>query len=522
MKKINNKVLLSIISAIILPVLLISFIRIAGFSAENSVDCYYHVAMADMGPSVYMSKEFPQLTMSTWTTGFSDKELGYHLILSVVRNLKCLSNFDMSSPFTFEGLFFAYFVIITFVYVLWYFKVKNFLYFSLLLVSCSPFFLDRLIMLRPHNISIILMLLSMPVFHSINSKLQLYKAFLFAFVTAWCYSNPHFILIPAFVLGVVKYLKNDNRPIACMLPFTVILGILFGLTLHPQFPNTFINWKIQCIDVVFQALFVVHPVKVGIEFQRPDRFWLLKNAVPFLLYIFNIYLLWKFISEKKSNFSLFRLPVQLSVCGVVALITLCGVFAGIRVMEYACPFSILFTALIFNEYSKSNIQFPFPFGGKKIPVYSKILVTVWAVAWLVFQTEDYKRKKGFKPLSDFGQWIANQNYPKNTVIANLIWSDFPFLFYSCPQFRYLSGLDPMFSYAVFPEETAKLEKFRIGKIKLTPKEISEITDSDYIFIRNYYKRYAEKLKKQGFVPVYERKDGWLFDLRKQKETAVAD
>jgi len=515
MKNIDKKILLTIVPAIILPLLLVSFIRIAGFSAENSVDCYYHVQMADMGPATYMSKEFPFLTMSTWTDGFSNKELGFHLILSGIRGLKNLINADMGPPFDFESIIFAYFAILGFVFALWYFKTKNILYFSLLFVSCSPFFMDRMLMLRPHNISIILMLLSIPLFSSIKLRSHLWKASLFAFVTAWCYSNPHFILMPAIAFGVVRFLKNDNRQIAWMLPLAVLAGLILGLTLHPQFPNTFINWKIQCIDVVLQALFGIHSIRVGMEFQRPGLIWILKNAMPFLFFLFDLYLIKKLTSRQKPLLSALRdLPVHISACGLIAFISLCGVFAGIRVIEYACPFSILFTALVFNEYSASDIPFPWPFRGKKIPGYSKILLVVWVLACLVFQTENYRSNKGFSPLDDFSLWVKNHDIPENTVIANLIWSDFSLLIYSCPQFRYLSGLDPMFSYAAFPEETEKLEKFRTSRLDLTPKEISEITGADYAFLRKYYKRYAENLKKKGFVPIYEGKDGWLFDLRK--------
>jgi hypothetical protein len=520
----QTKTRIELISAIIIPLLLVTFIRAAGFSEENSLDCYYHIKIADAGPSCYMSKQFPKLTMSTWSERFSDKELGYHLLLSTVRKIKSFLSADMSPPFDLEALFFAYLAITSFVSVLWYLKVRHIWVYSLLFVIASPFFNNRLLMLRPHNLSIALMLLSLPVLLQAGKKSGkpwknsgLWMLFVLAFITSWCYSNPHFILLPTFAVGFAMFIKNENRKLACLLPFIVLAGLIGGYILHPQFPNTFINWKIQCVDVVRQAVFRDFPVTIGNEFKRPGWLWLLKNSGPFLLFLYALFMISRLIPKKQRVLmELKNLPGVVIASGLISIITLLGVFAGIRAMEYAAPFSIIFAAVAIKEYSAMNLPLPRPFSSPNIPRYSRLLIAVLAFAFMVCQIFHYSRIRGFRPLNDFSKWMQESGIPENSVIANLIWSDFPFLYYSCPQYRYLSGLDPMFSYDAYPEEMTQIENFRRIKITLTPKEVSKLTGSDYAFVRKPYKRFAKYIIKMGYVPIYEGDDGWLFDLRKSE------
>ncbi len=500
------------IVALLLPLFLIALIRIIGFQSENSVDCYYHIYMADAGPSVYMDKEFSKLTMSTWTKGFSDKELGFHLLLSGIRELKAFVGLSSTVPFNTEALFFAYFAAFAFIYLLWYFKVDNIFYYTLLLIIVSPFFTNRLLMLRPHNLSIALMILAIPILHSIHTRRQLWRAFILGFCVSWCYSNPHFILLPGCAMALAFVLKNRKIKLAILALFSLFCGILLGYIIHPQFPNTFINWKIQCIDVIMQALFHSSNISLGKELHPPSMRWLGCNSLPIILFFVSLLFVYKIIGKKKSLREIFtELPTHIIAIGLILLVSLVALFAGIRAMEYVAPFSILFVACTFQKFRKRKLPLPYLFTGKNIGKYAKLLVIVIGIAFTVFQIDKYRRQKGFKPLDDFSEWSATSAIPKNAIIANLIWSDFAFLIYSTPQYRYICGQEPMFSYAMYPREMEDLELLRTENIQLTPQEVAKIANAKYAFIRKPYKRYAKYLIKLGFTPIYSGKDGWLFN-----------
>ena len=501
---------------LLLPLLLISLIRLVGFRAENSVDCYYHVYMADAGPFVYMDKEFSRITMSTWSDNFSDKELGFHLILSGIRDLKTICGLSSTYPFNIEALFFACFAVCTFIYLLWYFKIDNMLYYTLLLIIVSPFFTNRLLMLRPHNLSIALMMLTIPILFSIHTRRQLWMAFFLGFVVSWCYSNPHFILLPGCAVTLAFILKKRKVKLATLALLSLLCGLLSGYIIHPQFPNTFINWKIQCIDVIMQALFHSSNITLGRELHSPSFSWLCFNSLPLILFFVSLLLVYKIFKGHKSlKERITTLPTHIIAMCIITSVTIATLFAGIRAMEYAVPFSLLFFAFVVQECRRKKISFPSIFAGRNIARYTKILIVVLAIAFTLFQIDKYSRQKGFKPLDDFHTWSITSPVPKDAIIANLIWSDFAFLIYSTPQYRYICGQEPMFSYALYPAKMEKLELLRTEKIKLTPKEVAEIANTKYTFVRKPYKRYAQYLIKLGFAPIYSGKDGWLFECNGQ-------
>ena len=495
-----------------MPVSVLAFVRISAFNAENSVDAYYHIAIADQGPQVYMAKEFPALTSSSWTKAYCDKELAYHLILSCIRRFGFLAGLSPAPPFQLVNIVFLLLFALTFSYCLHYYgtAVADLKYYCLTAVIISPFFTDRILMIRPHNLSIILILLSCPVFDSICKRQQLYRAFLIGGIFAWSYSNPHFLLLPAAVYGIMK--TRRDLLLGLMLPLLTVCGLAAGYILHPQFPNTFVNWKIQCCDVLMQAVFADLQIAIGNEFQRPGIIWLIRNSLPLIIYVFNICLM---INLRKKYFADCRLRDWLQATPaswallMIASTAVCGVFWGIRAMEYACPFVLLHTGIIMqNYYTRGSID-----SYRKVCLYLKMLLIVSAVAFMVFQVENYRRKKGKKPFSDFSRWCIQHKLPDNTVIANLAWSDFPQLYYSCPQYRYFSGLDPMFSYAVVPETVRRLENFRLGQEDISTADLRQLLGTDYIFLSRLYRRYAKMMMRKSRIAVlYDGEDGWLFRI----------
>lgn len=503
---------IAVVIAIVIPLLMLQIIREAAFEAENSVDCYYHIALADLGPSVYLGKKFPMLTMSSWTEKFSDKEMIYHLVLTVLRSYQRVLNLPLDPPFHFPALFFIGLMLSAFVYTAHYFKVKKLIYWSLLLIFISPFFTNRILMLRPHLLSITLMLLCCPLVDSIKEKKGLIGLFFFSAFTAWSYSNPHFILLPVVAFSITKFPKDWS--FTFLLPIVCVLGLGFGYLFHPQFPNTFINWKIQCVDVVHQAMLTERVTAIGTEFTRPGFFWLIKNLLPFGLIICTFVLLVNLHTKKRVDLSR---PVI--AAGAVAIVAIFAVIFGIRAMEYAVPFGVLFAGMVLAEYKQKEVKLPEFMENPKIIKYSKILILTLAVACLVFQSETLRKKGVIEPLNEFAEWTEVNNIPQNTKIANLIWSDFPFLIYSCPKYRYLSGMDPMFSYAVAPEKVKKIEQFRLRKLKLTPRELAEIVEAKYAFVRAPY-TLGKVLEKRGYVAIYRGRDGWLFDLEETKGSKI--
>ena len=497
--------LIAIISAFLIPLLMLTALRESAFKGENSVDAYYHIAMADKGPGVIMDKTFPWMTMSNWTKHFSDKELLYHLTLSLVRTYQSFLKIPLEPPFNFPAIFFTGILLASFVYTANYFKIKNIIYYTLILIFISPFFTDRILMLRPHLFSISLMLLACPLVDSIKSRDHLGKIFVFGFISSWSYSNPHFILLPVTAFALIKLKRNKLIPFAIIA--STLAGLIMGYLIHPQFPNTFINWKIQCIDVIQQALKSSRDVSLGAEFRSPSIIWLIKNSAAFILTGMGFLIL-----KKHHNTKIFSFNTPSTAFGIIATFTCIATLLGIRSMEYALPFSILFLGTVYNRYKRDFPMHSLNTGNNSAKLYLKVLVIVLSFFFMVYEGEIIRKRAIIKPITQFQTWATTSNIPKGTVIANILWSDFPFLFYSLPQYKYLYGLDPMFAFYSNPQKVKKIESIIRGKLEIQPYELAELLNSEYVFVRKPYKL-EQKLKKMHYKTIYDGEDAVLFDLR---------
>jgi hypothetical protein len=517
-----------VVAAVLTAWALLVLLRVSSFSGENSVDSFYHVRAADAGPAFYMSKKFPTLEMSSWRERFSDKELGFHMVLSGIRRAGRAFGVPEGPPFNFGELLFPLLVLTAFAYAARRFGAGIWTTAcSLALLSiASPFFTDRLLMLRPHNLFIALVLLSFPILAEASRPRDAWRPFLLGFVGAWCYSNPHFLLLPAAGFALAGFRRRLDW--WWLPPLAVAGGIVAGFTIHPQFPNTFLNWKTQCVDVVWRALGGGAEIAIGNEFKRPDWSWFLKNAVPLGMAAFSMWLAWRAprgdgaseesAAEKDtgqtSPSSKTPLPGHIQALLFSTVVACAAVPLGIRAMEYACPFALLSFCAVSAEYRRAGKTFPYPFDSRKTALGARILVALSAMAFLVFQGENYRARKPIKPFGDFAAWAASSKIPGDAFVANLVWSDFPMLLYARPNGKYLSGMDPMFSHAAFPKRTTTLERIRLGREKATPAELAELLGTKLAFISARYRVYAEHLKGLGCVAIYEGRDGWLFDLGK--------
>jgi len=466
-------------------------------TGENDVDCFFHVAIVQQGWNVFAAPAFPTLTMSVWTTSFSDRELLYHLFL---RGLLELQNGGGPAvfPFHFPALVFAGLLPLALAVTLGRLHARWLWLWPLLLVALDPEYTCRVLMLRPYVMAMSILILSCAALAWCDRPRRCGLLFLCGFVMAWSYSNPHFILLPAAGFAVAVWPRD--RKLAVLLPVTALLGVLVGLTLHPQFPNTLLNWKTQCVDVLL-ARYNAPYLGFGDELYMGGwRNWL-RHPGLLALGAVNLTLalaLWRRGEQRDREL---RLALLLP-----ALATLVGMLLFGRLVEYAAPFNVLASALLFTAGLRQDDR------SIKRVVRTGFLVllaatgfyTVWCFAHAAVGTQH--------PDDDFAVWARRAGIPPGTVIANVNWSDFPALYYSAPEYRYLHGIEPMFGYAALPDRIRKLELFRTGRMKLTPAQLREVTGSELVFVSAAGWELARDMARTGYKIVYQGRDGWVFRL----------
>lgn len=498
----------SLLCAILIPFLALCVLRFSGTypSAEIENDCYYHVMMADLFPDVCIAKQFPYTSMSIWSEHFYDKELGFHAFLSAVRRYNQILGLSLDPPFHVSALTLSLLVVSTFALAVFAFRIPNGFAYAMLFVIISPFFVFRLSMVRPHNLAIILMLLYCLHLRGILALKDLWKPFCFGFLFSYCYSNPHFVLVPAVIYSAILW-RNDRR-VALGLTLATAGGVAAGLLIHPQFPNTFVLWKIQSVLVIQQMLFKSLSVYGGNELAAPSPFDLLENSGVFLFSLISLAGFVVLMRQRKKKGALAPETVLLFVLQLLFVLLF---IVSKRAIEYAVPFSLLSTGLIcrdlqqsgfFNRFSSDRLA--------KITRLCNLLLVALLCLVLPYQIK-YLRSYYYPEYRSFSEW-AGKYLPDGTHISNLFWGDFPMLFYGAPQFRYSMGLDPMFGYYKNPKQVETLEKFRTREIKLTPAELEQVVGARFAFVPYRADFLAKAMAQDGFAMVYGGKDGWLFDL----------
>ena len=467
-------------------------------------DVFYHVKLSDMFPDFIFIKKFPWTQLSIWKNCFYDKELGFHIIIHFIRTIQELLNQSISPPFNTIDIFFVFLILSIYSFGCYLTRLKYSFLVPILMITISPMFLFRLLIIRPHLISIILFGITLfTLLSKLSYKRKAAAVFLIAVAYGYFYSSPHLILLPvvAYIAGLFISSGFNKKSVKYLLLIPLaILGITFAYMCHPQFPNTFIAWYIQSAMVMKNILLnSSHGLRIGQEAYGATAKEELINIATYVLTLINLFL---FIKNKNKS-------PQLITLLIVCTISLLGFSLSKRFIEYCVPANTLFFIYQLNKTKwKKTI--------KKVH-WAALLILFSGLFFYNYSKIDFSHLKT-KPFNDFAQWL-NKNIPPKTYIAQINWSTFPFLFYASNNYYYSSALDPMFTYAAYPEKAIKLKQYRYLEKVWSPKELSNILNSNLVFVCRKDPHIAVLLNKQGVKFLYQGKDGWLFDLSSVKHGA---
>lgn len=496
-----------------LPLLLLFLLR-WGFlcvGGEIDPDAYYHIRLAESGPAVFFARTFPQMTLSVWENHFSDKEALFHLILWGVSRLCQLFGVTQTFPFHLQTLLFDALLLAMLLLLLRRWRVPAPWLYPLLLVSLAFTFTVRLLHLRAYLLAMTLFLLTLLLLTSDNLRrrpsLRLACLTALGFLYAWSYSNPHFILIPCAAIAGAEALQRRTTTPLLTLPAAALLGNLLGLLIHPQFPNTFLIFKVQCIDVITMLLNRATPPQLqgGAEFYI--RISEVIRTAPLLPCLPLALLLLCRQQMKHENNGIWRQQTTRNALILLSLGTGIPFLFFFRFGEFALLSWTLTLAWLMAEQQR---QHPAGDSGKRLALLSYTALSL-AILCLHFASLDtYTRK----PCYGVAQWAASRNLPPGTVIANIRWGNFPLLYYAMPQFRYLYGLDPMFAYARDPRKTLFIENVRSQRHCPAPAELAAVTGANFLYVHPENAALAETLWQRGYHLEYQGWDGWIFALNR--------
>ena len=361
-------------------------------------DAFYHARYSQMLPERGLSREFRWMQFVEWKDAFGDKDFLYHVVLMP---FACLWPEALDGAKV--GTLLLALVLLASVYVfLWRFKAPWPLLWVILLAVGGGFFLIRLLMVRSHCLSIILMVAALYVI----LRGRFWPCFTVAFLYAWSYSFPVAMLVTAVAAELGRTFLchgyaattwrlirascarmrprqttgGHRQPIPAgagigvsprLVPRTVLataLGLGAGLLFHPYSPNSLrVLWLFLNVSA---AGAVGSPIELGSEFAGLDLASLVLGLPGLLLALVlavtgAALLLRRGLTPISGSLEIGCLSPPGQGCALsaesaaalgVALAWFASMFVFSRMVEYFAPMTVLAAALVARDWSGGGLS----------------------------------------------------------------------------------------------------------------------------------------------------------------------
>ena len=502
-----------LVFAFLIPFVWLGALRICVMkTGENSQDALYHAMMAKLGPGVYAAKEFPWTQMSVWKDHFADKELLYHAGLNVIFAIEKAFGAALNPPFHVAALFYSALAILGCVFAARRLGVRPlFLLLGAPLFSVIvPNYTFRLSVLRPHILSIAFLTFTTGLLAKGSFRFRLAVVGVLSFCFAWSYSNPHFIVIIPLVFALSRLKSGGWREL--WLPILSLGGVLLGLTLHPQFPNSFIIWKVQSWDAL------IAPMMAGVRLSKPSemlspRFGFNRTVAPLYLMAWCILMMFVRLVERKG---LWKIDPNIIAVTVLAGGFTAGIFVAVRTVEYAGPFVAIAFLLLLEHMAREGFHLPLSKFKWGIPGALAVLSVALGIYSSYYFAKECPQVL-VQPLPKMTAFLK-EHVPEGRPVVNLDWSDFPALFYNDQDHLWQWGMDPMFSYSKDPRRTLLLTSTTPGLGgDPYPEDVYKAFGSKYAVLlwprisqASYLYEHGWKIV-QSYIEAGEE-EGWIFAL----------
>jgi hypothetical protein len=481
------------------------------------IDSPFHARYASEFGSRIFARTFPTTAYSVWSKQWGDKEFLFHAYLAPF----CASEgFVQAGAKLAAALLFAG-VLCSLALILRSQRVAGALLWAALLPALSSGWDFRMLMVRSHLASILLILWILFCFEGRRLRPLLILTFLYT----WTYTAPYFALLlcalMAFGRRLIVWLNGPEgrgtdaeraEPKASPPDRTLLLGCagatLAGLLIHPQTPNQFLTDWLHLSLVTTRAWGMVAPsAELGSEFQSETlrEAYVLHPGV--LLCLALAWLLAVLIPGARSRRSTLFLWMTLPA---LALYGLSG-----RFIEYLAPLTVWALALVFTDVREQGARFTTGISRQAKSVWTLIAALVVVGLHVVDLGLIYRhvRYPGHQFTQEgAGRWLAAHAQPGDLVVP-LDWTQFPSLYYYAPKQRYVVGLEPTTMEVVYPDKLRYLEEVRLGKRDLNFDEMrQEFPDARYVVVWAASSGAAARIREKNYTPAYADQDNLIFDL----------
>jgi len=412
----------------------------------NEYDPYYHVAAAkflkDNGPNY----DFHWAQFTTFKTNFADKE---YLLHAMVVPFLYITD-DLIKAGKYAIIFMNFLFLLVFTYLLRRYIPPYLAGLFLILLTFSTHFSIYFTYLRPQTLGNIFYIL---VVYCAIIKRWPYVAVLSA---AYVLSHISFpILLPMiFLLEAARFFYN--REFCYRNLYAVVLGIMIGIIIHPNYPNIFLSIYLNAILVP-----IYNVMKVPLDFGR-ELFAASSDGIfvgEFFSFVSMGAIL--FVGLRRGVRASFATFAWLVAMGLYLLLA----FYGNR---YWYPFSVvfyLFLASYLNDWRGDRSWADVAKVLRRVIVAYAILAVIIVVPNRNALSADILAySQVANHYVSIGRFLK-RNIPAGETIYHAYWSDSPFFICMNPKNNYIGLLDPIYTFYAYPKEYSYYLALKQGAIE---------------------------------------------------------
>ena len=405
-------------------------------------------------------------------------------------------------------------------------KIKQPLVWLFLFFASSLVFQFRLVMERPHLISILLTI----VFVLFLGKKKYWGLFIVSALYVLFYQLWFLALLIVFFYGFIEYLYL--RRIDLKITICVLGGVLLGLIIHPQTLNfiyvSLLPFKILFLKFAGVKLYVAEELQfIGL------KNFLKGSYIAIVFYLLVISFFWSRRKRKEEMFTAFLFWYSFFWFIISYIIP--------RGTEYWVPLAWMFMALSCRDFFTSN-----SFTQVKKFIRARVNTTwlgifVIGIILSVFIGNSAKllniinyENNRYNDISyqEAGEWLRQNTFP-GEIIFYPDWSMWPRMFYFDSYNHYIVGMDPTFLYeydkrlaalwthiAVEGKYCASFDKCDDLDIQKNNKKIAQAIKSDfksrYIILeketvnKNFYTLMKDK---NNFQPIFNNSQLEIYEVK---------
>ena len=404
-------------------------------------DTAYHVAVARLIAKHGVLRQFPWTPFSYLAERYADKELFFHFLLVP------LSHLSYSLAAKLVGTLLGAALLWTFYRILCYEQVECPGLWTLAMLVSSGGFIVRLALVRPHLLSITLLLAI--VWAAIHRKWMWLG--LLSFLYPFCYIAWHAVLMVLLIVEGARLVAQ--RKIAVRTLAISACAMTAAVLLHPNFPaNTQLFW-IQNVEVLVRKAWGGEAgFSLGEEFA-PLGFEAMLRHLSFPLIVVGMALFPAVRRRRESLAGFAFLACAIAFIGLTAKTQ--------RFLEYAVPFSFLAGATSLRAVRKPLL----------VPLIA--VMSAWTLLVGSHRLRDLPLRQDLFP-RDRAESIQ-KIVPEGAQVFTCGWETTGEMMLALPERRFLVALDPVF----FWEKDAELYRTWFDVVHHPPTDPVSIVKSRF-------------------------------------------